>query len=281
MASYHLIDSYLERLSGRLHWRANADEVIDELRDHLYSAMDEVGGASGDDTAQQRILDRFGEPEVVAAALATTSRAGIAVPTRSTNGVGLLAMVTAGLWLVMPLCLLISLWWDDAQGGWDTVSQLTWMVGTFSLVAAATLTVAVMVGLRERLGGLGLLATTGMVCMSLGALAGVAAWLPLIWASLVAFGAALFVAAMVSVDVAPRLPTALLGSAWIIGIATGTTLRAIEFGPVDEWGEYWHANTVGLGVGAALFAAGLGLLGRWLHGEEPTELEPAEPLVHA
>ena len=77
MAGYDLIDTYLTGLRDRIRWRSDADEVVDELRDHLYSAMDEGAARSTDDTAdQQRLLARFGDQHQVATALATTPRVG-------------------------------------------------------------------------------------------------------------------------------------------------------------------------------------------------------------
>ena len=86
-----------------------------------------------------------------------------------------------------------------------------------------------------------------MVFVGLGALAGVLAWLVMLWASLVAIGALLFAIAVAREDVAPRLPIYLLGSAWTIGVATWTLLRVLEVGRPDEWGDYWLAMAV-LGV---------------------------------
>ncbi len=56
-------------------------------------------------------------------------------------------------------------------GGVRLAVQVIFMAGTLGLIAAGGLTVAVMIGLRERLGGLGVLATVGMVFTGLGAAA--------------------------------------------------------------------------------------------------------------
>lgn len=281
MAGYDLIDTYLDGLRGRLRWRSDADEVIDELRDHLYSAMDEAAARSTDGTVdQQRLLARFGEQHEVATALATTPRGGVAVPTASTKSVGRIAIVAAGLWLVFPLSWLI-LAAADGQGDFELVTQIIFMAGTLGLIAAGGMTVAIMVGLRERLGGLGLLATVGMAFMGLGAAASVFSWFIPGWATPMAIGGALFATAMKAVGIAPRWPTIAIGSAWILGVSTWAVLRYREFGGVDEWGDYPAASLLGLITGSVIFAAGLGSLGRWMHDEEPVVLDPAEPLLPA
>lgn len=280
MARYDLIDRYLVGLRSRIRWRPDADEVIDELRDHLYSAMDEAAAHSDDETAEQRrLLTRFGEQHQVATALATTPRGGVAVPTASTKGLGLIAMVNAGLWLVFPLAWLIVAAVD--QENLDMAAQLVYTAGTLGLIAAAGLTVAVMVGLRERLGGLGILATVGMVFTGLGAAAGIFSWFLAGWGTLMAIGGALFATAMMRVGIASRWSTLAIGSAWILGVGTWAVLRSFEFGGADEWGDYPAATLVGLLTGSVIFAAGLGSLGRWMHREEPVVLDPVEPRLAA
>ena len=200
------------------------------------------------------------------------------MPTPSTKSVGVVAMLAAALWLAFPLSWLILAAADDGQGNWDTISQIIFMAGTLGLIAAAGLTIAVMVGLRERLGGLGLLATVGMVFLGLGAAASVFSWFIPGWATPMAIGGALFATAMVKVGIAPRWPTIAIGSAWVLGMSTWVVLRSVEFGGVDEWGDYPAASLVALITGSVIFAAGLGALGRWLHDEEPVVLDPVEPL---
>ena len=278
MAGYDLIDHYLRGLRGRIRWRPDADEVIDELRDHLYSAMDDAAAHSTDDEAEQRrLLARFGQPHQVATALATTPRGGVAVPTESTRAVGTLAVVTAGLWLVFPLAWLI-LAAADGQGEFELAVQVIFMAGTLGLIAAGGLTVAVMIGLRERLGGLGVLATVGMVFTGLGAAASIFSWFIPGWATPMAIGGALFATAMMSVGIASRWSTLAIGSAWILGVGTYAVLRSLEFGGADEWGDYPAASLVGLITGSVVFAAGLASLGRWMRNEEAAALDPAELL---
>ena len=125
------------------------------------------------------------------------------------------------------------------------------------------------------------IATVGMVFVGLGAVAGVLAWLVMLWASLIAIGALLFAIAVAREDVAPRPPVHLLGSAWIVGIASWTTICFLEVGSRDEWGDYWLANILGLMTGTLLFALALVMLGRWLRSEEPVQIELLEPVLPA
>ncbi len=275
MAGYDLIDRYLGALRARIRWRPEADEIIDELRDHLYSAMDDAAGDTSDETAEQRrLLERFGDEQQVATALATTPLGGVAVPTASTKSMGAVAMVAAGLWLVFPLASLIVAAAGDQQ-------TLDGAVQVILIIVAGGLTVGVMAGLRERLGGLGRLATVGMVFAGLGAAAGLLFWFFAFWATLMAIGWLLFATAMMRVGIASRRATLAVGSAWIIGLGTFAVLRFLEFGTVDEWGDYPAAILGGLVTGSVIFAAGLGSLGRWMHNEEPVALDPVEPLLSA
>ena len=202
------------------------------------------------------------------------------MPTPSSRTAGTLALVTAALFLGLPFGWLLTGLYEDGTD-LDWAGRPTWIGGTLCLIGGAGLTVAVMAGVRERLGGLGLLASAGMVFVGLGALAGVLPWLVMLWALLVAIGALLFAIAVARENVAPRLPIYLLGSAWTIGIATWTLLRALEVGRPDEWGDYWLANVLGLSTGAVLFALALVLLGRWLRSEEPVKIDVVEPVLPA
>ena len=107
MAQYALIDGYLEALRSSVAWHRDAEDVVAEAKDHLYSTVAKLR-AEGFEvrSAEQVTLQRFGRSEIVAAAFAASPTGGLAVPTVSTQKSGRLAILCALLW---PVAL--SAWW--------------------------------------------------------------------------------------------------------------------------------------------------------------------------
>ena len=101
MAEYVLIDGYVDTLRTRVRWRRDVDDLVAEVEDHLYSTVERFE-ATGTDSqlAQRKTLDRFGDPDLMADAFASTPRGGIAVPTKFTKTAGLFAIFASVLWLV-------------------------------------------------------------------------------------------------------------------------------------------------------------------------------------
>ena len=100
MARYALIDGYLDTMRNEMRWRRDLDDVVYEMEDHLYSAVEHLvtrGVEPGN--AQRTTLDRFGEPKVLSAVYASTNNGGLAVPTRTTRRAGTFAFIAAGSWL--------------------------------------------------------------------------------------------------------------------------------------------------------------------------------------
>ena len=283
MAGHQLIDAYLDQLTAHVRWRSDSEDVVAEVRDHLHTAV-ERRHADGADliAAQQETLERFGQPDLVATALATTNRGGVAVPTHFTRQAGTIAMVAAGLWIfVVASWWVLAGWIEDRSGDWGGGSQMLFSIGTVALITAVVLTGVTMLALRERNGGLGALGSTGLVCIGLGALLSPMSWLYIGWGAPLAIGTLLFSAAMRRVDVAPRASTVAFGLAWTLALLTWTALRAAEVGGADRWGDYWVANWAFLTIGSTTFAVGLVGLGRWLRSEDPADLGPIETLATA
>ena len=282
MAGHDLIDTYLAHLAHRMRWRDDADDIVAEVGDHLCTAV-ERSEADGLDTAeaQRRTLERFGDPDLVATAFATTSKGGVAVPTQFTKQAGSMALVAAALLPTFLIAWIIGDRIEDSTGDWGGASQAFFTIGTLMLVAATGLTLVVMLGLRERLGGLGPLGTAGVVLVGLGTVASLLSWFLLGWGSLVAVGTLLFATAMRRVDVAPRRATVAFGGAWTLGVVAWIALRSMEVGTADEWGDYWVAQWGFLGVGVTVMVLGLVGLGTWLRAEQPADIGPAEPLATA
>ncbi|MEZ5409821.1 MAG: hypothetical protein R2761_17470 [Acidimicrobiales bacterium] len=273
MASYELIDDYLAGLRRRMAWHPAADDVIAEAKDHLLSAVESVliSGATAD-AAQVSALDRFGDPDTVAAAHIHTRRGGPAMPTRFTKAAGAAAMTAAALWVASAAVWLLDHIFDPA-GEAETV---TTFVALLTLVAAATLTGVLVVALHRRHGGLGVLGGIGAGFVGLGIVATVMFWFVMGWGVLMAAGMLLIALAVRSRGLAPTKATAAFGAAWIVGVATWSVLRLLEVGTRDEWGDYPVVSPIAITVGALILAPGLIGLGRWLGGESPAATERRE-----
>jgi hypothetical protein len=284
MASYRLIDAYVESLRGRVRRRPDVDEVIAEVEDHLYSTVErfEAGGIDAD-LAQRAALERFGDPDLVARAYAAAPTGGLAMPTRSTRTAGTFAIVSALLWLVV-----IGSWWlagliEPKYELQSAASHIPYAFGAAGLLGAASLMVAAMVGLDRRHGGLGIPGTSGILVGGVGVVAALLAWVFTGWGTLTMIGALLFGVAMWRRDVAPRLPTLLFAGGPIVGALAWSILR-IARGTIDLtgfWGEHWFENEVGLTVGGVILAIGLLGLGRWLRSEEPAGVDAPDQAVAA
>jgi hypothetical protein len=280
MARHELIDDYLIQLADHMSWRGDRDDISAEVGDHLHSAVERCEAAGLDPTeAQRETLARFGDPDLVAKSFATTSKGGVAVPTRFTVQAGTISLVAAALWAVAFVGWAIGARIEQTSGEWNGGAQIFWMLGVVALISAVALSGVVMLALRERLGGLGLMGNVSLLLMALGGVACLAAWLIMGWGVLIAAGTALFGVAMLRVDVAPRLPAAAFGGAWTLGVLTWVGIRVAEVGTADEWGDYAAALWGFVIVGTTIFALGLVGLGRWLQAEQPADIAPAEPFA--
>lgn len=102
MASYALIDGYLEIVSHRLAHRDDATDLRDELADHLIESTDRAVGSGVDaESAQRSTLDRFGDPHIVAVALAAVPEKGIDMVQWLGRSAGTLSLVSAVLWIAV------------------------------------------------------------------------------------------------------------------------------------------------------------------------------------
>lgn len=282
MADHDLIDTYLDHLAQHLRWRDDSEDLLAEAGDHLHTAVERSVAAGADRTlAQERTLERFGQPDLVATAFATTNRGAVAVPTYFTKQAGTIAMVSAALWVVAVACWGIASRIEDSAGEWNGAAQAAYGIGAVSLIGAAVLTAVVAIALRERHGDLGWMGSAGLGFLVLGTTATLVSWLLIGWGLLIAAGTLLFGTAMRRVDLAPRAATTAFGGAWPLALVIWSALRAAEVGTADEWGDYWAANWTFLVVGSAIFAAGLLGLGRWLRSEQPAEMPPVEALAEA
>jgi hypothetical protein len=287
VADYALIDGYLESMRSSIWWRRDLDDVIAEIEDHLISATERFEARGSDRVnAQQRTLDEFGDPKVLAVAFASTPPGGIAVPTTFTKSAGLFAIVSAVAWIIGLAAVAIAAGLPDATGTDPDQfvangQTIFFIIGSMSMLVAGSLMFVTMIGLYRRHGSLGILGIVGLGITGLGVATLLIVWAFAIWMTLIGAGVLLFAISLLRRDAAPRRWTVIWGGGMAIGAITWYVLRALEVGDVDQWGDYPLAVAFALPIGVIIMAIGLAGIGRWLRSEEPVDLTPSEPLATA
>jgi hypothetical protein len=271
VAGHDLIEDYLAALHDELGWCPDVDDVVAEARDHLWSAADvEASGGADAVTAQAVALTRFGDAALVARALATTPHGGLAIPTHFTRDAGAMAIGAAVLWPLVLVCWMVSGLLDD--GDWGPVPMIPWLAGVGCLLSGVGLTLVAMMALGRRLGGFGPVGRIGMVLVGVALPAAIMAWFTLGWSALVGLGVTLCAVAAWPARLAPRWALLVVGTAGPIAAVTRATLRSLEVGQPDEWGDYPVATYGSISVLAGLLCVGLWGLGQWLRHETPASL---------
>jgi len=287
VANYALIDGYLESMRSSIRWRRDLDDVIAEMEDHLISATERFEARGAEHTAaQQRTLEQFGDPKVLAVAFASTPTGGIAVPTTFTISAGVFAIASAAAWIIGLVAIAISAGLPDATGVDPEQfvangQTLSFIAGAMSLLTAGGLMLVAMIGLYRRHGSLGILGIVGLAIAGLGVATLLIAWAFALWMTLIGVGVLLFSIPLLRRELTPRLSTIMWGGGMALGAATWYVLRAMEAGDPDQWGDYPLATAIALPIGVIIMAIGLAGVGRWLQTEEPVDLTPSEPLATA
>lgn len=287
MANYALIDGYLESLRSSIRWRRDLDDVIAEVEDHLISATERFEARGTERVAaQQRTLDEFGDPKVLAVAFASTPTGGVAVPTTFTKSAGQLAILSAVAWIIGLIAVAVSAGLPDATRTDPTRfvadgQTVAWMIGAFSLLAGGVLMVVAMLGLYRRHGSLGILGIGGLAITAIGVPILLVLWAYALWMTVIGLGVLLFAISLLRRDLTPRLWTIIWGGGMAAGASTWYILRWLEAGNPDQWGDYPLAVGFALPIGVVIMAVGLAGVGQWLRSEEPADLTPSEPLTTA
>ena len=243
------------------------------MEDHLYSTVERFE-ATGTDSqlAQRKTLERFGDPDLMADAFASTPRGGIAVPTKFTRFAGLAAIFASVLWAAA-----VAVYWlaDDSD---NTSAYLVWSA---IILVASALTFVATLGLRQRHGTLGRLGTVGLVILGFGVVFSIIAWAAPFWMAVRGVGMLFVALAAMPLRVVPRLPMIAYGSGMLLGAITFVIAREMEVGSVDQYGDYPLALAIGLVVGLGITAAGLFGLGWWLRSEEPVDIDTPDQALTA
>lgn len=270
MAESDLIDQYLANLRSRIRGRADVDDVIDEVQDHLRESAATLHAAGiAEPDAQRRTLARFGDPEIIHRVFSVPPSGGVVMPTAFTRTAGAVAVVAAGLWVAAA----VLKWWESGLFAPWTQDQFT----VYSLVfaAAATASLVVLIGLLARVGWPNPTTTISIglaAVFTVGAL-GVAWMWPLTGLFI---GTAYLLAIVAVVRTLGRHSWAQWAAAagWYLGTVALVLLSVLGLGPVDEWGDYPMAAAVGFTVAALGMVIGMLDVARWLLTERASDPVP-------
>lgn len=266
MARYALIDGYLDTMRSEIRWRRDIDDLVSEMEDHLYSAVENLLATGIDPkAAQQDTLERFGEPKVLAAVYATNNTGGIAVPTRNTIRAGTFALAAAALWLFAATSYVLG----DALDNWNDVD---YYIFSAAVLVAGVLGLLAMIGVGKRLGGLGTIGMVGLIITGLGVLVSILAWAVPVWMGVQGVGMLVFGIAVLRSNIAPKWATLLVSSGFVIGTIAWYIGVAAEVGERDSYGDYPVAFQIATVLGTVLVAVGLIGWGLWLRSEEPVDI---------
>ena len=147
MAEHAVIDEYLTVLRQRLAWRSDVGDLLAEVEDHLLESMDRLRsqGLSVRD-AEERTLDAFGDPTVIATAFATTTSGRIATPSRATRLAGTVGIAAGAGWTVLAMISVMDSAWSSGP-----LARMSWLYQDL-LPITGMLTAGVLAGLAVRSG---------------------------------------------------------------------------------------------------------------------------------
>ena len=181
MAADGLIDQYLTALGKRVRSRSDRHDLLDEVRDHLLSAVERLEALGVDSpTAERRALTRFGQPKLVAALVTEVPSKGNLMSLFLARHLPAMSVAAAVTWLVAVAVYgqtdLLATWTPEA-----------YIVSSAVIAVACVLTASVLVGLNVR--ATGEFDTTTILIALIGIMSAVAAlllswfialWLPLL-----------------------------------------------------------------------------------------------------
>lgn len=144
MAESGVIPAYLTELRYSVAKLDDADDIVDEVADHLHSSVDRfVAGGMPVADAERRALAQFGSPALVAKVFAEEAKRGAAVSTTLTRRAGVAAVASVALLAVGEAANEII-----ARGALHGVAVAAILAGFVAFAVGLW-------GLRRRHGGLG------------------------------------------------------------------------------------------------------------------------------
>ena len=267
MARYTLIEGYLDTMRTNIRWRRDLDDLVCEMEDHLYSAVEfMVSRGVEPEAAQRTTLTRFGEPDVLTAVYASTDSGGLAVPTTFTKRAGTFALLSAGFWLAGALShLFMTINSEEWQPAYMALSAFILVGGVLGLLA--------MIGMNKRVGGLGTVGMIGLGIAAFGVFTSLVAWAVFLWMTVQGVGYLVFGYAVLRRDITPRLPTLFVSGGFIVGSIAFVVMNILKVGWRDSYGDYPLAWTIGAVLGIAILALGFIGWGTWLRSEDPVSID--------
>jgi len=258
-----LIDSYLGELRRSLRTRPDVDDVVAEVQDHLREAADRLQATGVPRLeAERSTIERFGQPALLATAFTLTSTGGLAMPTTLTRAAGAVAVATACCWLIAGA----AHWWaSELFAPFSTDRYAIFGALTF---AALVGTLVVLAGVLLRAGRKDLMVAALVLGGVLAALFAFFSWMWPVWGLIVAVALAGMVRVLHTSTGDRATADWAVVIAWPAGFGMFVVLNIMEVGPVDEWGDFPAANTVGFVTAASLMAVGLVSIGRRLLTEQ-------------
>lgn len=259
---HRLIEEYLAGLRRSVAGRADADDLVAELRDHLLASSEHHQRAGAPTAEADRLaVTDLGEADAVAASLRRGERGRPVVPTAFTRAAGIAGYLAAASGVAAAAAFAIGDRIEDQDGYWSSASQAWGMVGALATLFTTMSLLALLIGVVRRHGGLGVAGTVATVLAAVGCLASVIAWAVPVWGTLVA--ASWIVAAVATRHgSAPRF-------------AAGTLAAGLAVFPVVAIVASPSTPFVVLDAAALVAAAASSVvLGRWLASETPVAIRP-------
>lgn len=186
MAGDGMIDGYLAVLRERVRGRADEQDLLDEMADHLLSAAESLQARGVPRReAESRALARLGEPRLVAALLTSTPSKGTVLSLFFARRLGVLAALAAAAWALAAIASYFG--FTSLSGSWDPERYLlsAGLVG-FACLATAAVLLGVNIRARGRLdAAAGWITALTLLAAAAGTLLAwvVALWMPLLAAA--------------------------------------------------------------------------------------------------
>jgi hypothetical protein len=278
-----LIDAYVHELRGKLRWHPDADNLADEVADHLREHAERLTAQGHPvEEAQRRALARFGHLGEVARSFAENDSGSLAVPSRFTRLAGAGGIAAGAVWAASTVAAVTG-GHMDVFVPWSLQRYQIW-VGL--LMVALTLTTLTLAGVLLRTGRLR--TPHGLAVVTVGLLLVVA---------MSAFGwAVTLIAGALSLPVMAAFRVSAPGAArfvrparvlvvWLLGgVALVVFDEVLPVGPADDYGDHQLAWLVPFVVCALCSAAAIALVGVRLWAERPADLDdvhqnPVSPLA--
>ena len=219
MAEPGLIDAYLAELRDSLRRLPDADDIVDEVRDHLLEATSRLG--------EREALARFGSASLVARVFVKEAKKGAAVSTTLTRRAGLAALAT-------PMLLALGAW------GNQSINAGAAHGGAVGLLLAALVTFVIgLWGLRVRHGGLGRMGRIAFwLTVASPFIAAPFAWgAGAAWLAVMSIVLVLVSVGMLRAQVLPVVPILLfvVGPIGFLALGLGITALGGDAGPYAGW----------------------------------------------